>query len=71
MACAVLTTTQDSDEYNAAIEECHQRSADRLVAAALANGGLYIKLGQGLASFNHVLPTAYTKTLTILQDRVS
>ena len=37
---------------------------------ALCNGGLYIKLGQGLGSFNHVLPAEYIKTLAVLQDMV-
>ncbi|XP_065174625.1 uncharacterized aarF domain-containing protein kinase 5-like isoform X2 [Sycon ciliatum] len=60
---------EDSADYNAAMKACHQRSADRLVAAALDNGGLYIKLGQGLASFNHVLPEEYIQTLTILHDQ--
>ena len=37
---------------------------------ALANGGLYIKLGQGLGSMNQVLPPEYVDTLKILQDKV-
>lgn len=62
---------QDSAAYEAAIEPCHQRSADRIVAGALRNGGLYIKLGQGLGSFNQVLPRQYIDTLKSLQDKVS
>lgn len=53
----------DEQSYRA----CHLRSADRLVRIALENGGLYVKLGQGLASLNHVLPEEYVKTLAILQ----
>nr|XP_025978285.1 uncharacterized aarF domain-containing protein kinase 5 [Dromaius novaehollandiae] len=48
---------------------CHQRAADRLVRGALRNGGLYIKLGQGLCSFNHLLPPEYVATLRVLEDR--
>ncbi len=62
---------QDSAAYSQAIEPCHQRSADLIVAGALKNGGLYIKLGQGLGTFNHVLPRQYLDTLKSLQDRAS
>ena len=61
---------QDSPEYTASIHPCHQRAADRIVAGALKNGGLYIKLGQGLGSFNQVLPREYIDTLKTLQDMV-
>ena len=63
--------TQDSIEYYEAISPCHQRAADRIVSGALANRGLYIKLGQGLGSFNQILPREYIETLRILQDQVS
>lgn len=49
---------------------CHQRSADRIVAGALSNGGLYIKMGQGLSTVNQVLPRQYIDTLKSLQDMV-
>ena len=45
--------------------------ANRIVNGALRNGGLYIKLGQGLGSFNHVLPREYIDSLAVLQDLVS
>uniref|UniRef100_A0A8C9PZZ3 AarF domain containing kinase 5 n=1 Tax=Spermophilus dauricus TaxID=99837 RepID=A0A8C9PZZ3_SPEDA len=48
---------------------CHQRAADALVAGAIRNGGLYVKLGQGLCSFNHLLPPEYIRTLRVLEDR--
>ena len=35
----------------------------------MQNGGLYIKLGQGLVSMNHILPKEYINTLKILQDK--
>ncbi|XP_039287109.1 uncharacterized aarF domain-containing protein kinase 5 isoform X7 [Nilaparvata lugens] len=40
-----------------------------MLAGCLANGGLYIKLGQGIVSMDHVLPKQYTTTLKALQDR--
>lgn len=45
----------------------HQRCADRLLAGCLANGGLYIKIGQGISAINHILPREYTETLTKLE----
>lgn len=45
----------------------NQRSADRLLNGALANGGLYIKIGQGVAAINHILPKEYTSTLKKLE----
>lgn len=66
-----LFVSQDSEEYSLAVFPCHQRSADRIVAGALRNGGLYIKLGQGLSTFNHILPRQYTDTLKSLLDKVT
>lgn len=47
--------------------EIHRRSADRIVQGCLQNGGIYIKLGQGLAAVNHILPREYIESLSILQ----
>ena len=66
-----LFFTQESEDYKRAVKDCHQRSADRLVMGSIQNGGLYVKLGQGLACLNHILPREYTDTMQILQDRVS
>ncbi|XP_061197796.1 uncharacterized aarF domain-containing protein kinase 5-like isoform X2 [Saccostrea echinata] len=60
---------EDSDEYNEALSPCHKRAAERLLAGCLANGGLYVKLGQGLVSMNHILPREYLETLVVLQDK--
>lgn len=35
----------------------------------MQNGGLYIKLGQGVSAINHILPLEYTETLKQLQDQ--
>ncbi|XP_046736210.1 uncharacterized aarF domain-containing protein kinase 5 isoform X1 [Diprion similis] len=47
----------------------HERSARRIVDGCLSNGGLYVKLGQGLAALNHILPREYVRTLAVLQDK--
>ncbi|EPY83369.1 putative aarF domain-containing protein kinase 5 [Camelus ferus] len=59
----------NSPGYLEVMSACHQRAADALVAGAISNGGLYVKLGQGLCSFNHLLPPEYIKTLRVLEDR--
>lgn len=47
--------------------EIHRRAADRIVQGCLQNGGIYVKLGQGLAAINHILPKEYIESLSILQ----
>ncbi|XP_054714383.1 uncharacterized aarF domain-containing protein kinase 5-like isoform X2 [Uloborus diversus] len=60
---------EDSKEYEEAIKKCHQVSANRLLQGCLKNGGLYIKLGQGLVSLNHILPPEYVEILSALHDK--
>lgn len=35
----------------------------------MKNGGVYIKIGQGFAGLNHILPIEYTETLKKLEDQ--
>ncbi|KAF8658292.1 hypothetical protein AX16_002064 [Volvariella volvacea WC 439] len=56
------------DEKNLAYSECHTRSAKRVLRALLANGGIFIKLGQHMASLV-VLPKEWTSTMRPLQDQ--
>jgi aarF domain-containing kinase len=49
--------------------QVNKRSATRLLNLCLANGGIYIKAGQHIASLNQVLPVEYTKTMEPCQDR--
>lgn len=60
---------EDDDTYPDILAGVHQRSADRMLNMCLTNGGLYIKLGQGLVSLDHVLPRQYPQTLRALQDK--
>lgn len=53
----------------AEMSKCHQRAADSIVEGAVKNGGIYIKLGQGLCAFNHLLPREYILTLQVLEDK--
>lgn len=55
--------TEGTPEYDVLIKVINQRCADRILDGCLANGGLYIKIGQGVAAINHILPVEYTRTL--------
>ncbi|KAF3833542.1 hypothetical protein F7725_024746 [Dissostichus mawsoni] len=54
-----------STSYVSEMSACHQRAAECMVRGAIRNGGIYIKLGQGLCSFNHLLPPEYIRTLQV------
>lgn len=43
--------------------QLHERCAHRLLALCLANGGVYIKLGQHVAQLDYLVPEPYTRTL--------
>ncbi|XP_078392339.1 putative aarF domain-containing protein kinase 5 isoform X3 [Cetorhinus maximus] len=58
-----------SQDFIDTMSACHQRGADLIVKGAIKNSGLYIKLGQGLCAFNHLLPQEYANTLRILEDK--
>ncbi|XP_050074324.1 uncharacterized aarF domain-containing protein kinase 5 [Anopheles maculipalpis] len=61
---------QEGDgRYETVLPEIHLRSAKKLLDGCLANGGLYIKIGQGVAAINHIIPKEYVDTLRQLEDR--
>ncbi|KAG0248409.1 hypothetical protein BG011_000105 [Mortierella polycephala] len=49
----------------------HTRSAERIREMLRINGGIYIKLGQHLASLKYLLPDEWTTAMEPLQDRCS
>ncbi|KAF9898649.1 hypothetical protein BX616_003769 [Lobosporangium transversale] len=53
------------------INDLHQRVANRILHVCQTNGGLYIKLGQGIATNSSVLPPCYLTTLRALYDDAS
>jgi len=55
------------EDYQETMKEVHTRSAEKLLAAILDNGGLYIKFGQGMCTHG-ILPQEYSKVLVVLQD---
>jgi aarF domain-containing kinase len=50
------------------IERVHQRSAERLLALARRNRGVYLKLAQHLSQLDYLLPDEYTDTLRVCLD---
>lgn len=65
----LLELREEDNNYDDLLLAVHQKSANRLLETCLMNGGLYIKVGQGCASINHILPKEYTRTLAALQDK--
>ncbi|KAG0056838.1 hypothetical protein BGZ83_003132 [Gryganskiella cystojenkinii] len=49
--------------------QLHKRSAERIREMLRKNGGIYIKLGQHLASLKYLLPDEWTSAMEPLQDR--
>ncbi|KAF9531663.1 ABC1 family-domain-containing protein [Crepidotus variabilis] len=64
----MIKSYKSTNEENQAYSECHTRSANRVLKALLANGGIFIKIGQHMASLI-VLPQEWTQTMSILQDK--
>ncbi|XP_062540502.1 uncharacterized aarF domain-containing protein kinase 5-like [Armigeres subalbatus] len=60
---------EQDPNYEGIMSQTHQRAADRILNGCLANGGLYIKMGQGISSMNHIIPKEYISTLKKLQDK--
>ena len=46
--------------------ELHGRCAERLLRLCVANGGLYVKLGQHCAQLDYLVPEPYTRALHAL-----
>jgi len=63
-----MNSSEEPERYLEVLSSVHSRSAARLLDACLANGGLYIKMGQALVTMAHVLPKEYVETLRVLQN---
>lgn len=62
-------TDLDPEIYRMEMSACHKRSADRILDLCRANGGVFIKVGQHIASLQYLLPIEYTSTLSILHSQ--
>ncbi|ORZ26390.1 ABC1 family-domain-containing protein [Lobosporangium transversale] len=60
---------EDEKERRVRKSRLHKRSAERVMRMMRENGGIYIKLGQHLASLKYLLPEEWTRTMEPLQDR--
>ncbi|KAF8963836.1 hypothetical protein BGZ46_000887 [Entomortierella lignicola] len=60
---------EDEKERARRMSALHKRSAVRLREMLSKNGGIYIKLGQHLASLKYLLPDEWTTSMEPLQDR--
>ena len=56
----------EASHLQARWDELHERNAERLLAMCVANGGLYVKLGQHVAQLDYIVPKAYTCALSRL-----
>ena len=56
---------ETSNEYSDVVKQIHTRSAISLAEGCMENGGLYVKLGQGLVAMNHILPKEYIDNLKV------
>jgi aarF domain-containing kinase len=59
----------DPEVYQTQLGKCHKRGADRILDLCRANGGVFIKVGQHIASLQYLLPLEYTSTLSILHSK--
>lgn len=61
--------SEEDWNYETIMSQVHQRAADKILHGCLVNGGLYIKMGQGVAAMNHIIPKEYVMTLKKLEDQ--
>ncbi|GLV45802.1 aarF domain containing kinase 5 [Carabus blaptoides fortunei] len=66
---SMLGLKEGCANYEIGMSRIHQRAANRILNGCLLNGGLYIKMGQGLVALNHILPKEYLDTLQQLHDK--
>eukprot|EP00002_Diphylleia_rotans_P019877 TRINITY_DN3842_c0_g1_i8.p1 TRINITY_DN3842_c0_g1~~TRINITY_DN3842_c0_g1_i8.p1 ORF type:complete len:351 (+),score=59.22 TRINITY_DN3842_c0_g1_i8:60-1112(+) len=67
---SLFSLDQESDEYRAAKNQAHARSAQKLLSLCKENGGVYAKAGQYFGSMHGILPVDYTRSLSELQHQV-
>lgn len=63
------TTDESSPIYESELKNCHKRAAARIAEGSIENGGLYVKMGQGLVTADHIVPREYIDGLRVLLDR--
>ncbi|KAL1924982.1 uncharacterized protein VTP21DRAFT_4636 [Calcarisporiella thermophila] len=71
MAIAIDYKLNFKPEKADLIEDLHTRAANRILNVCRQNGGLYIKLGQGISTQAAVLPAPFQRILRVLYDSAS
>ncbi|KAH7703547.1 atypical/ABC1/ABC1-B protein kinase, partial [Aphelenchoides avenae] len=66
---SLMGLASDSEKYKERLKQCHLRGAHRLLDLAKANGGVFIKVGQHIASLEYLLPEEYTSTMSVLHSK--
>ncbi|KAI1429198.1 ABC1-domain-containing protein [Xylaria sp. FL1777] len=61
--------TDNIDEQDTILKQCHKRCAVRTLKVLEKNGGIFIKLGQHLSAMTYLLPYEWTSTFIPLQDK--
>ncbi|KAI1178644.1 ABC1 family-domain-containing protein [Nemania sp. FL0916] len=61
--------SDDFDERETILKQCHKRCAVRTLKVLEKNGGIFIKLGQHLSAMTYLLPYEWTSTFIPLQDK--
>lgn len=55
-------------EYKELKSKCHQKSAEKLLNLCCTNKGVYIKVGQHIATLDYLIPKEYVQTMKILHS---
>lgn len=55
-------------EYKELKSKCHQKSAEKLLQLCCTNKGVYIKVGQHIATLDYLIPKEYVQTMKILHS---
>ncbi|KAI6186382.1 Protein kinase domain-containing protein [Aphelenchoides besseyi] len=58
-----------SEEYRQRLRDAHLRGAHRILKLCQNNGGVFIKVGQHIASLQYLLPDEYTTVLSVLHSK--
>ena len=64
----LTNSAEDRELRRQARQDCHLRSANRMLDALRKNSGIYVKLGQHVSAIQ-VIPSEWTSTMTPLQDQ--
>lgn len=59
---------KNSAEYKELKSRCHQKSAEKLLKLCCTNRGVYIKVGQHIATLDYLIPKEYVQTMKILHS---